>query len=64
MSTVASIHIETWGGKFVIVGEFAKTTVIPRIEYNTYGEALKEMAKIIQREVLRHESGVDRSSHW
>lgn len=60
MSTVASIKIESWGGKFVVVGEFGHMTAIPRHEYDTYGEALREMSKILMREVMRYEAGPSR----
>lgn len=60
MSTIASVRIETWGGKFLVVGEFGRMTQIPRHEYDTYGEALREMSKVLMREVLRYEANPDR----
>lgn len=54
--TIVSIRIETWGSKFVVVGEFQNHTVIPRREFDTYGEALKELSRVAQREELRYES--------
>lgn len=60
MSTIVSVRIESWGGKFIVVGEFGKTVEIPRHECDTYGEALYELAKIARREVVRYESGIDR----
>lgn len=61
MSTLASVHIETWDGKFVVLGQFDGLIEIPRLTFATYGEALKEMAKIVQREELRYAS---RSSNY
>lgn len=60
MSTIASVRIETWGGKFVVVGEFKHFTTIPRREFDTYGEALRELSKVLMREVYRYEAGFDR----
>lgn len=64
MSTLASIRIDTWGKKFVVVGEFGNMTQIPRQEFDNYSDALAEFAKIAQREVLRYDAGIDRRSHW
>lgn len=61
MSTLASVRIESWGGKFVVVGEFGRMTTIPRHEYDTYGEALREMSKILMREVMRYELNTGRN---
>lgn len=56
MSTIVSLRIETWGEKFVVVGEFTGYTVIPRREFDSYSEALRELSKVAQREELRYES--------
>lgn len=56
MTTMASIRIESWGSKFVVVGEFIGLTEIPRREFENYSEALREMAKIVQREEIRYET--------
>lgn len=64
MSTIVSLRIETWGSKFVVVGEFKGYSEIPRREFDTYSEALKELSKVAQREELRHERGIDRGSNW
>lgn len=64
MSTIVSLRIETWGNKFVVVGEFKGYTEIPRREFESYKEALRELAKVAQREELRYESGIGRSSSW
>ena len=60
MSTVASLHIETWGGKFIVVGQFRGLTEIPRREYDTYGEALKELSRAAQREEVRYANNISR----
>lgn len=60
MSDVTSLRISTWEGKFVVVGEFDQHSVIPRREFDTKLEAMKELSKIIQREVLRYELNNDR----
>lgn len=60
MSTVVSLRIETWGEKFVVVGEFKGYTEIPRHEFENYGEALRELAKAAQREELRYEANTGR----
>lgn len=60
MSTIASLCIETWGGKFIVVGQFRGLTEIPRREYDSYGEALKELSKVAQREELRHANNLSR----
>lgn len=62
--TIVSLRIETWGDKFVVVGEFKKHTEIPRREFDTYGEALKELSKIAQREELRYESNYRSRYDW
>jgi hypothetical protein len=64
MSTIVSLRIETWDDKFVVVGEFKGYSEIPRREFDSYTEALKELAKVAQREELRHEAGIDRRSNW
>ena len=64
MSRVTSLHIDEWGGKFVIVGEFDQHTVIPRREFDNKLDALRELSKIIQREVMRHEHSNDRRPNW
>lgn len=63
MSTIASIRIETWGEKFVVVGEFKGYSEIPRREFETYSEALRELAKAAQREELRYELNNRRGSN-
>lgn len=60
MSTIASLRIETWGEKFIVVGEFKGMTEIPRREFNTYQEALRELARAAAREELRYEARHDR----
>lgn len=55
MSTIVSLRIETWGDKFVVVGEFQHYSEIPRREFKSYSEALKELAKVAAREELRYE---------
>lgn len=60
MSTIVSLRIETWGDKFVVMGEFNRYTSVPRREYETYSEALKELARVAQREELRHEHNLSR----
>lgn len=62
MSTIVSLRIEEWGGKYVVVGEFRNHSAIPRRDFDTYGEALKELAKMAMREEVRYESGFDRGS--
>lgn len=61
MSTIVSLRIETWDKKFIVVGEFSGYTEIPRREFESYREALRELAKVAQREELRYESGIGRS---
>lgn len=58
--TIVSLRIESWGGKFVVVGEFQNYTQIPRQEFGTYGEALRELAHVARREELRYETNHDR----
>lgn len=58
--TIVSLRIEEWGKKFVVVGEFRGYTEIPRQEFETYREALRELAKVAQREELRYESNIGR----
>lgn len=58
--TIVSLRIEEWDKKFVVVGEFKGYTEIPRREFTTYGEALRELAKAAQREELRYESNSGR----
>ena len=60
MSTIASIRIESWDGKFIVVGEFARFMEIPPREFETYGEALSELAKVAAREELRYANGIRR----
>ena len=55
MSTLVSLRIESWGNKFVVVGEFMGYSEIPRRELNTYPEALKELSKLAHREIVRWE---------
>lgn len=64
MSTIVSLRIETWGDKFVVVGEFKGYSEVPRREFETYKEALKELSRVAQREELRHEHGIGRGSSW
>lgn len=61
MSTIVSLRIEEWGNKFIVVGEFRGYTEISRREFESYGEALRELAKVAQREELRYESGLGRN---
>lgn len=58
--TIVSLRIETWDTKFVVVGEFQGYSEIPRREFESYGEALRELAKVAQREELRYESNIGR----
>lgn len=60
MSTVTSLRIETWGDKFVVVGEFSRLTSVTPHQFNNYGDALRELSKILMREVLRYEAGLSR----
>ncbi len=64
MSTLASVQIESWDGKFVVVGQFDNLIEVPRQTFATYKEALHEMGHIIQREEIRYASSVDRHPHW
>jgi hypothetical protein len=59
--TIVSLRIEEWDKKFVVVGEFRGYTEIPRREFTSYGEALRELAKVAQREELRYEAGIGRN---
>lgn len=60
MSTLVSLRIETWGGKFVVVGEFDGYSSLSRREFETYREALHELWKVAQREEMRYEAGFSR----
>lgn len=62
MSTAAIVRIETWGGKFVVIGEFGEMIAVPRREFDTYGEALKEMSRILMREVQKYETDIRRDA--
>ena len=53
--TVTSLRIEEWGGRYIVVGEFESHTEIHRKEFTTYLDALREMSKILGREVMRRE---------
>lgn len=64
MSTIVSLRIETWGDKFIVVGEFKGYTEIPRREFPTYREALAELAKVAAREELRHETRRGNGFDW
>ena len=65
MSTIVSVRIETWGNKFIVVGEFGKMSEVPRREFDTYVEALKELVKAVLREEIRYEKhGIGRGSSW
>lgn len=57
MSTIASVHIDEYGGKFIVVGQFGKMSMVSSPAFDNLRDALREMAKIIQREELRYESG-------
>lgn len=60
MSTIFSLRIETWGDRFVVVGEFDRHTLIPRREFETFSEALRELSKVAQREELRYANDINR----
>lgn len=64
MSAITSLRIETWGEKFVVVGEFQKYTTVPRQEFDTYYDALKELARIAKREEIRYETYGHRGFNW
>lgn len=64
MSTLVSLRIETWGKKFVVVGEFNKYSEVPRKEFDSYQEALKELAKVAQREELRYAAHISGDFNW
>lgn len=57
---VANVRIETWGDRFIVVGEFNGLTEIPRREFKTYAEALSELAKAVQREEIRYATSIGR----
>lgn len=63
MTTIASLRIETWGNKFVIVGEFENFMAIPRREFDTYREALQEFSRAAQREEKRYEAFNNRDTN-
>jgi hypothetical protein len=56
MATIARFYVETWGDKFIVVGEFLKHTLVSRIEFSTYGEAMNEISKLARREAIRDEA--------
>lgn len=56
MSTIVSLRIETWGQKYIVVGEFEGHSSVSRRKFDTYKEALHELWKVAQREELRYES--------
>ena len=56
--TISSFRIETWGDKFIVVCELRRYTYI-RLPFDTYAEAIQEVAKIAAREKIRYESGFD-----
>lgn len=64
MPTIVSLRIETWGDKFVVVGEFRNFSEVPRREFESYREALKELAKIAAREEMRYEAGLRGPTDW
>ncbi len=59
MSTIVSLRIDTWGNKFIVVGEFEGHSAISRKEFDVYKDALRELWKIVQREEMRYEAGFD-----
>lgn len=56
MSTIASIRVDTWGSKFVVVGEFGSFSELRR-EFASYGDAIEEMMRMAKREELRYATG-------
>lgn len=59
MSTVASVFIDKKDGKYRITGDFLDVEIWHQ-EFVTYLDALKELAKIIQREEIRYATSVSR----
>lgn len=55
MSTIASLRIEEWGGKYVVQGEFQGHSAISRQVFDTYKEALNELSRMARREEIRYE---------
>ena len=61
--TKATLRVEAWGDRFVVIGEFEGHSEISPIRFSNYGDALRELARIIGREVIRHESYPNRNSN-
>lgn len=49
----ASVYMETWGDKFIVVCNFNGLQMISNQEFKTYEEAIEEMGKQIGRELIR-----------
>lgn len=64
MSTIADLRIETWGDKYLVVAQFKGMLELPRQEFTHYKDALRELAKIAQREEIRYESHIGHGSDW
>lgn len=53
MPREASVYIETWDNKYVVVCNFRGLQIINNNVFNSYEEALADMARQIVREEIR-----------
>lgn len=62
MSRLASIQIDTWKDKYVVTADFGSLHIVSSKEFEFVFDALQEMYKLIGRELVKYEAGIN--SHY
>lgn len=61
MATISGIHILATKDGYVVSGHFYSKEIKSAEHYETYGEALAEMRRQIDREAIRYEAFTNRN---
>lgn len=60
MNQIAHISIDAWGKHgFVVVGSFNDMEIVSSRIFIEYGDALKEMQRLLLREIFRYENNIN-----
>lgn len=58
MSQVVTVSINSWNDRFVVNGAFGNLGIVSSKEFSNIQDALKELERLIAREVVRYEAGI------
>lgn len=62
MSRIADIQVDSWKDKYIVSANFGDLHIVSNTEFDSIQECLKEMYRLIGREVIKYEAGI--TSHY